>query len=143
MRGKKFGGRTRGTVNRVTVEIRDLARQYGPAALAEIVHILRNSCSEKARLAAAEILLDRGYGRVAAAPAGPATNVQVNVGVPPGRTLSPQEAYRLMIETTSPDDTRAIIERIERPALRQEAVDAETVLDTPVARPEGADEGGE
>src|SRR5215471_10641517 len=44
-------------------EIRDLARQYTPAALATLVEICENGRNESARVAAASALLDRGWGK--------------------------------------------------------------------------------
>src|SRR5215216_3157486 len=43
--------------------IQELARQYGPAALETLAEIATTGKSESARVAAANALLDRGYGR--------------------------------------------------------------------------------
>ena len=53
------GGRPKGVG-----EIRDLARQYTPAALATLVEICENGRNESARVAAASALLERGWGKV-------------------------------------------------------------------------------
>jgi len=52
------GGRPKGVG-----EIRDLARQYTPAALATLVEICENGRNESARVAAASALLERGWGK--------------------------------------------------------------------------------
>jgi hypothetical protein len=62
-KGRKTGGRTAGTPNKTTAEIRDVARQHADAALAELARILTNSVSDTARIAAARELLDRAYGK--------------------------------------------------------------------------------
>jgi hypothetical protein len=61
--GLKFGGRQKGTPNKSTAEIRTLARQYGPEAIATLVRLMRQRDDLKVRLAAAKELLDRAYGR--------------------------------------------------------------------------------
>jgi hypothetical protein len=47
----------------VAREVRDLARSYGPEAIAKLHELMRNGKSEQVQLAAAEELLNRGYGR--------------------------------------------------------------------------------
>ena len=61
--GQKFGGRTKGTPNKATVEVKLLAQQHGPKVIAELARIALNSESERTRVAACAELLDRGYGR--------------------------------------------------------------------------------
>jgi hypothetical protein len=51
------GGRSR-----AARDIQELAREHGPAAIATLAAALK-SRSERVRVAAAAILLDRGYGR--------------------------------------------------------------------------------
>jgi hypothetical protein len=51
------GGRSK-----TQVDIQALARQHGPAAIAALAQALK-SRNERVRVAAAAILLDRGYGR--------------------------------------------------------------------------------
>ncbi|MEQ1714121.1 MAG: hypothetical protein ABL908_22360 [Hyphomicrobium sp.] len=62
-KGRKTGGRIAGTPNKVTVEIRDAARQHGPAALSELARIMTSSPSDAARIAACREILDRAYGK--------------------------------------------------------------------------------
>jgi hypothetical protein len=44
-------------------EMLELARSHAPAAIAELAKIMTESKSEKLRMEAAQLLLDRGYGR--------------------------------------------------------------------------------
>jgi|SRR5881392_3953908 len=59
----KTGGRKKGTPNKSSNGIRDLAQQYGPDAIMELATILTTSENHQARIAAAKELLDRGYGK--------------------------------------------------------------------------------
>lgn len=66
--GERRGGRQKGTPNRVTLEIRDLARAYGPPAIAELARLAgltkaAGSENEGTRVAAIKELIDRGYGK--------------------------------------------------------------------------------
>ncbi len=60
----KTGGRTKGTPNKSTAEIKELAQTYSAKALETLATIMRNSDNDTARIAAAKELLDRGYGKV-------------------------------------------------------------------------------
>ena len=48
---------------KVVAEIRQLARERGPEAIAALVKVMTKGKSEAARVAAANALLDRGWGR--------------------------------------------------------------------------------
>ena len=69
--GRRAGaGRKPGVPNKATVEIKDIARAYGPDAVkqaAKLAGLLDGGVgaaeSEAARVAALNILLDRGYGK--------------------------------------------------------------------------------
>jgi hypothetical protein len=61
----RFGGRKPGVPNKVTAEVRDLARVHGPAILKELVRLAFKSKSEQTRVAAIKEILDRAYGRSA------------------------------------------------------------------------------
>ena len=74
MRGRKTGGRRRGTPNRITVDIRAAAQIYGPAAVERLALIaglavdargqpVRGAENEATQLGALRELLDRGSGR--------------------------------------------------------------------------------
>ena len=63
-RGKKTGGRKAGTPNKATAEIKAIAQEYGPQAIAVLVEIVNDKEAPHAsRVAAADKLLDRGYGK--------------------------------------------------------------------------------
>lgn len=59
-------GRKKGTPNKATAEIRELAREHGPAAIQALAQLLMSADSDTARIAAAKELLDRGYGKATA-----------------------------------------------------------------------------
>lgn len=68
--GERRGGRAKGVPNKATVEIKDVARQYGPQAveaLAKLAGLVGEGDgkaeSEQARIAALNGILDRGYGK--------------------------------------------------------------------------------
>ena len=62
--GQKFGGRQKGTLNKVTADIRVMAQTYGPEAVDILAEIMRDeSKPDAARIAAAKELLDRGFGK--------------------------------------------------------------------------------
>lgn len=55
-------GRPKGSLNKSTREIRELAQQYGPEAIYTLVKLMRKSDNEQVVHAAAKELLVRGYG---------------------------------------------------------------------------------
>jgi len=59
----KTGGRVAGTPNRSTAAIKEMAAEYGPMALTEIVRLATKGKTESTRFAACKELLDRGYGK--------------------------------------------------------------------------------
>jgi hypothetical protein len=61
--GFKTGGRQAGTPNKSTAAIRELAQQYGEAAMAELARLAVEAESEAARVQACREILDRGYGK--------------------------------------------------------------------------------
>ena len=61
--GNKTGGRQKGTPNKATAEVRDLALEYGPDAIRELARLSKEAASETARISAIGMLLDRGYGK--------------------------------------------------------------------------------
>ncbi len=60
---KKVAGRKKGTPNKVTADIKAIARKYGPEAMKGIAELAKNATNEATRLAAWNTLLDRGYGK--------------------------------------------------------------------------------
>ncbi len=65
---RKFGGaqpgagRPKGRTNYSTREIRELAQEYGPAAIRKLAKLMRYGKTEQTQAAAAKELLVRGYG---------------------------------------------------------------------------------
>lgn len=61
---KRKGGRKKGTPNKLTKEVRALAREYGPAAVATLYELMIDEEQPGAvRRASAVDLLDRGFGK--------------------------------------------------------------------------------
>ena len=60
--GERRGGRKAGVPNKVTAEVRTLARERG-AAIQELARFAKEAPSEQARISACNALLDRAYGR--------------------------------------------------------------------------------
>ena len=50
-------------MNKATAKVMALAKEYGPEAVEILVELMRNGQNEQTKRAAAEALLDRGYGR--------------------------------------------------------------------------------
>ncbi len=67
---QKTGGRQRGTSNKLTDEVRKLAKDHGPAAIKKLKEIMDNARDERASVAAAKELLERAYGRSGGTPDG-------------------------------------------------------------------------
>jgi len=59
----KTGGRMKGTPNKATADIRDIARRYSPGAMAELGRLATSAESEQARVSAIKEILDRAYGK--------------------------------------------------------------------------------
>jgi|SRR5690348_1979817 len=64
-KGRKTGGGSRaGKPNKATANIKAIAQEYGPQAIAVLVEIVNDKAAPHAsRVAAADKLLDRGYGK--------------------------------------------------------------------------------
>lgn len=61
--GPKYGGRAKGTPNKATKDIKEIARSFTPKAMKTLVALLGRDDSPAAQLGAARELLDRGYGK--------------------------------------------------------------------------------
>jgi hypothetical protein len=61
--GEHRGGRVKGTPNKATAEIKDIARPYGPDCIEKLWAIASSSESDPAKVAAIKEILDRGYGK--------------------------------------------------------------------------------
>ena len=59
----KSGGRKMGTLNKSTQDIKALASDYGPKAIAELARLATDATNEQTRVSACKELLDRGYGK--------------------------------------------------------------------------------
>ena len=66
-KGIKTGGRKAGTPNKATAEVKELASKFAPAAIVELARLATEAESEAARVAAANSILDRAYGKPAQA----------------------------------------------------------------------------
>lgn len=62
--GKREGaGRKKGIPNKSTAEIKELAQQYAPEAIAELARLMKEAESDAARVSAIKEILDRAYGK--------------------------------------------------------------------------------
>ena len=61
--GFKTGGRQKGSVNKVTAEVRALVQEHGPTAIAELARLATGAASDAARVSACNTILDRAYGK--------------------------------------------------------------------------------
>lgn len=62
--GKREGaGRPKGSLNKATASIRDAAVVYTQEALETLAEVMRSGDSAAARVAAANSILDRGFGK--------------------------------------------------------------------------------
>lgn len=62
--GERRGGRKAGTPNKATASIREAARAYTEEAILTLAEVMRDTEQPaKARVSAANALLDRGYGK--------------------------------------------------------------------------------
>lgn len=59
----KTGGRQKGSLNKVTLEIKEIAAEYGPRAITLLWAIAQASESDAAKVAAIREILDRAYGK--------------------------------------------------------------------------------
>jgi hypothetical protein len=63
--GERRGGRQKGTPNKATAEVRELALKYGPAAVKELARLSEHAQSEAARVQACNAIIERAYGKSA------------------------------------------------------------------------------
>lgn len=62
--GERRGGRKKGTPNKVTADVRELAQKYGPDAVEALASIFKDEKQPAAaRVSAAKEILDRAYGK--------------------------------------------------------------------------------
>jgi hypothetical protein len=65
--GERRGGRQKGSLNKVTRDVKLLAQKHGPECIAGLAVLAKTAENETARIAAMRELLDRAYGRPAQA----------------------------------------------------------------------------
>jgi hypothetical protein len=96
--GRKTGGRQKGTPNRATADIKNLARVHGPAVIAELARMsgvtdAPGAQTLAARIAAMRELLDRAFGRRSCAPSQPVSHARWQAvrqcGRPPAEWIWP------------------------------------------------------
>jgi hypothetical protein len=61
--GERRGGRQKGTLNKSTASVKEMAGAFGPEAIATLADIMANGDSDAGRVAAAKEILDRAYGK--------------------------------------------------------------------------------
>jgi hypothetical protein len=61
--GKKTGGRVKGSKNKATASIKELAQSFGPEVIYRLAEIAMNKTDYTAAISASKELLDRGYGK--------------------------------------------------------------------------------
>ena len=66
----KTGGRIKGVPNKATREIKEIAQKHGKAAIDKLVALMNGSDDDRVQAAAANSLLDRGYGKAVQAHTG-------------------------------------------------------------------------
>ena len=62
-KGTRIGGRQKGTLNKVTADVKTVAQVYTEEAVNALAVIMRTSESDAAKVAAIKELLDRGHGK--------------------------------------------------------------------------------
>lgn len=64
-KGKKTGGRQKGSKNILSTDIKYLAQAYGPDCIEVLYGLMINSKQDMVKLNAANSILDRGFGKPA------------------------------------------------------------------------------
>lgn len=82
--GERRGGRQKGTPNKASVEIKDVARQYSPKAIEQLAKLAgldggKGAKSEQARIRACELIIERAHGKATQLIAGDDTEAPINV----------------------------------------------------------------
>jgi hypothetical protein len=96
----KSGGRKKGTPNKITSEVKELAQRFGEEVIDQLHHIATNKkSSDGDKIAAIKELLNRGYGK---APA------PIHLGGPDGAPLSITIDY---FKSLPEDQLMAFLER--------------------------------
>lgn len=61
--GERRGGRKKGSLNKATATVRELARKYAPGVIKRLGWLYQNAETETAQIAAGKEILDRAYGK--------------------------------------------------------------------------------
>jgi hypothetical protein len=89
-----------------SLEVREMARKHGPEAIARLVYWMRSGDSQSS-IAAAKILLDRGYGKsmqLLGSPNGaPLVNINMGNGAPISNAADAARVYAEIIGNPSMD----------------------------------------
>lgn len=88
--GKKTGGRVKGTKNKATASIKELAQSFGPDVIYRLAEIAMNKTDFTAAISAGKELLDRGYGKSTAI-----------IGTDPSSSFIPLLVYKVSENGTS------------------------------------------
>ncbi len=123
--------------SKVLEEVRSLARQFGPEALECIVKLMRSSKSPRVRLAAAQEILNRGFGRPpleVSGPGGSPLAIGLVTGVPITNAIEAAAAYQALLGGRV--DPNSIVFASQRPQEQPAALKApETLAAVPIAAP--------
>jgi hypothetical protein len=98
-------------------------RAKTPEALATIEALMRESANDRVRLAAAQFIVERGYGR---APERIELVARREDGPQPGSELSPREAYLRLVRGEEGDDLDGEVRRL--PRMEDRATGLEIIL---------------
>lgn len=56
-------GRPKGSLNKATHEVKEIARKHGPKAIERLAYLSHSAQTETAQVAACKEILDRAYGK--------------------------------------------------------------------------------
>ncbi len=99
MKGKKTGGRLKGSVNKITQSIRELAEPYGKMALNCLIKHTKDK-NPSVSIAASMAILDRAYGK-------PTQSIE-SQSIVLTATVSPEDAARKAAYMLNHAERRAI-----------------------------------
>jgi hypothetical protein len=111
MKGRKTGGRLKGTCNKATVEIKELVRRHALIAVRELARLATNAQSEQAHRRD-QGNTDRGYGRPGEASQEPNPSQQEGIVIEPFR--KPEQNERAVKGPIRLEDFRQYYRPIRR-----------------------------
>ncbi len=92
----KTGGRQKGTPNKATKDVKEAAREHGPAALKRI-NKLTNDENPRVALAACKEILDRAYGKTV-------QHIDAELSVYDSLSLEEKEALLVALDASIADE---------------------------------------